>query len=80
MGTFLLRTPTLMIIDPQIVHEIFVTAFNYFADNDVGKLVSSEQITAFISLLFYICKYFLYKNILLGSETELLNTDTNNII
>lgn len=34
-----MRTPQLMILEPQIVHEIFVNAFNHFEDNDVGKLV-----------------------------------------
>lgn len=35
-----MRTPQLLILDPQIVHEIFVTDFNHFEDNDVGKLVN----------------------------------------
>ncbi|XP_061396362.1 probable cytochrome P450 28d1 [Musca vetustissima] len=43
VGTFLLRTPTLLVIDPQIVHEIFVTAFRHFDDNDVGKLIDTAK-------------------------------------
>ncbi|XP_058975142.1 probable cytochrome P450 28d1 isoform X2 [Musca domestica] len=38
-----MRTPTLLITDPQIVHEIFVTAFKHFDDNDVGKLIDTSK-------------------------------------
>ncbi|XP_037827151.1 probable cytochrome P450 28c1 [Lucilia sericata] len=43
VGVYLMRTPQLMILDPQIVHEIFVTAFNNFEDNDVGKLIDRAK-------------------------------------
>ncbi|XP_013111468.1 probable cytochrome P450 28c1 isoform X2 [Stomoxys calcitrans] len=43
VGTYLMRTPTLMIIDPHIVHNIFVTSFNHFNDNDVGKLIDCRK-------------------------------------
>ncbi|XP_075154540.1 cytochrome P450 28c1 [Haematobia irritans] len=43
VGTYLMRTPTLMVIDPHIVHKIFVTAFNHFNDNDVGKLIDGKK-------------------------------------
>ncbi|XP_073830368.1 probable cytochrome P450 28c1 [Musca autumnalis] len=43
VGTYLMRTPTLMVIEPQIVHDIFVTAFKHFDDNDVGKLIDTTK-------------------------------------
>ncbi|KAM7347887.1 putative cytochrome P450 28d1 [Cochliomyia hominivorax] len=43
VGVYLMRTPQLMILDPQIVHKIFVTAFNNFEDNDVGKLIDKQK-------------------------------------
>ncbi|XP_065365373.1 probable cytochrome P450 28c1 [Calliphora vicina] len=43
VGVYLMRTPQLLILDPQIVHEIFVTAFNNFEDNDVGKLIDRDK-------------------------------------
>uniref|UniRef100_A0A1A9VC05 Cytochrome P450 n=1 Tax=Glossina austeni TaxID=7395 RepID=A0A1A9VC05_GLOAU len=43
VGVYLLRAPQLMILDPQIVHDILVNDFKYFEDNDVGKLINRDK-------------------------------------
>uniref|UniRef100_A0A1A9X3B0 Cytochrome P450 n=1 Tax=Glossina brevipalpis TaxID=37001 RepID=A0A1A9X3B0_9MUSC len=43
VGVYLMRTPQLMILNPQIVHDILVNDFKHFEDNDVGKLIDRAK-------------------------------------
>ncbi|XP_037935752.1 probable cytochrome P450 28d1 [Teleopsis dalmanni] len=43
VSVFLMRAPQLMILDPALVHEVFVTAFKHFHDNDVARLVDTKK-------------------------------------
>ncbi|XP_017130578.1 probable cytochrome P450 28c1 [Drosophila elegans] len=39
VGCFLLRAPKLLVLEPRLVNEIFVSAFSHFEDNDASKMV-----------------------------------------
>ncbi|XP_017061572.1 probable cytochrome P450 28c1 [Drosophila ficusphila] len=39
VGCFLLRAPKLLVLEPRLVYEIYVSAFSHFEDNDVSKMV-----------------------------------------
>ncbi|KAL9879088.1 putative cytochrome P450 28d1 isoform 1-T1 [Glossina fuscipes fuscipes] len=43
VGVYLLRAPQLMILNPQIIHDILVNDFKHFEDNDVGKLINRDK-------------------------------------
>ncbi|XP_017467754.1 PREDICTED: probable cytochrome P450 28d1 [Rhagoletis zephyria] len=43
VGVFLLRTPQLMLLEPKLVHDVFVTSFNHFNSNDVAKLIDKKK-------------------------------------
>ncbi|NP_001306597.1 cytochrome P450 28L1 [Ceratitis capitata] len=43
VGVFLLRSPKLMILDPKLVHDIFVTSFKNFNSNDIAKLIDKNK-------------------------------------
>ncbi|XP_017065826.1 probable cytochrome P450 28c1 [Drosophila eugracilis] len=39
VGCFLMRAPKLLILEPRLVYEIYVSAFSHFENNDVSKMV-----------------------------------------
>ncbi|XP_069965741.1 probable cytochrome P450 28c1 [Bactrocera oleae] len=43
VGVFLLRSPLLMLLEPQLVHDVFVTSFKHFSSNDVAKLIDKNK-------------------------------------
>ncbi|XP_011183464.2 probable cytochrome P450 28c1 isoform X1 [Zeugodacus cucurbitae] len=43
VGVFLLRSPLLMLLEPQLVHDVFVTSFRHFNSNDVAKLIDRNK-------------------------------------
>ncbi|KAH8273513.1 hypothetical protein KR018_009060 [Drosophila ironensis] len=43
VGCFLLRAPKLLILEPRLVYEIFVSAFRHFEDNDVARMVDTAK-------------------------------------
>ncbi|XP_070134963.1 probable cytochrome P450 28c1 isoform X2 [Drosophila bipectinata] len=43
VGCFLLRAPKLLILEPRLVTEIFVSAFRHFEDNDASRMVDPAK-------------------------------------
>ncbi|XP_067614781.1 probable cytochrome P450 28d1 isoform X2 [Eurosta solidaginis] len=43
VGVFLLREPQLMLLEPKMVHDVFVTSFNHFNFNYVAKLIDKRK-------------------------------------
>ncbi|XP_016985467.1 probable cytochrome P450 28c1 [Drosophila rhopaloa] len=39
VGCFMLRAPKLLVLEPRLVYEIYVSAFGHFEDNDASKMV-----------------------------------------
>lgn len=43
MGCYLLRSPKLLVLEPRLVYEIFVSAFRHFEDNDAAQMVDTAK-------------------------------------
>lgn len=43
VGAYSGRAPTLLILDPELVHRIHVNDFKYFHDNEFGDYVSASD-------------------------------------
>ncbi|EDV38494.2 uncharacterized protein Dana_GF19494 [Drosophila ananassae] len=43
VGCFLLRAPKLLILEPRLVSEIFVSGFRHFEDNDASHMVDTSK-------------------------------------
>ncbi|EDW27570.1 GL20201 [Drosophila persimilis] len=43
VGTFLLRSPKLLLLEPRLVYEVFVSAFRHFEDNDAARMVDTGK-------------------------------------
>ncbi|XP_053952393.1 probable cytochrome P450 28c1 [Anastrepha ludens] len=43
VGVFLMCTPHLMILEPQLVHDVFVTSFKNFHSNNVAELIDKRK-------------------------------------
>jgi len=39
VGCYLLRAPKLLVLEPRLVYEIYVSAFSHFENNDASKMV-----------------------------------------
>nr|XP_016923856.1 probable cytochrome P450 28c1 [Drosophila suzukii] len=43
VGCFLVRAPKLLILEPRLVYEIYVSAFKHFEDNDASKMIDINK-------------------------------------
>ncbi|KAH8287582.1 hypothetical protein KR054_010440, partial [Drosophila jambulina] len=43
LGCYLLRSPKLLVLEPQLIYEIFVSAFRHFEDNDAAQMVDTSK-------------------------------------
>ncbi|KAH8420112.1 hypothetical protein KR009_005938, partial [Drosophila setifemur] len=43
VGCFLLRSPKLLLLEPRLVYEVFVTAFRHFENNDASRMVDTSK-------------------------------------
>ncbi|XP_034660237.1 probable cytochrome P450 28c1 [Drosophila subobscura] len=43
IGTYLLRSPKLLLLEPRLVYEVFVSAFRHFEDNDAARMVDTGK-------------------------------------
>lgn len=39
VGTFLLRSPKLLLLEPKLINEVFVSAFRHFENNDASRMI-----------------------------------------
>ncbi|ALC49935.1 Cyp28c1 [Drosophila busckii] len=48
VGTFLLRAPKLLLLEPKLINEVFVSAFRHFENNDASRMIdtSKDQLVA----------------------------------
>ncbi|XP_017034608.1 probable cytochrome P450 28c1 [Drosophila kikkawai] len=43
LGCYLLRSPKLLVLEPRLIYEIFVSAFRHFEDNDASQMVDTAK-------------------------------------
>ncbi|XP_034489469.1 probable cytochrome P450 28c1 [Drosophila innubila] len=43
VGTFLLRTPKLLLLEPKLINEVFVSAFRHFENNDASRMIDTRK-------------------------------------
>ncbi|KAH8400073.1 hypothetical protein KR215_006402 [Drosophila sulfurigaster] len=43
VGTFLLRSPKLLLLEPKLINEVFVSAFRHFENNDASRMIDISK-------------------------------------
>ncbi|KAM8718346.1 hypothetical protein ACLKA7_000161 [Drosophila subpalustris] len=43
VGTFLLRSPKLLLLEPKLINEVFVSAFSHFENNDASRMIDTRK-------------------------------------
>ncbi|XP_068154629.1 probable cytochrome P450 28c1 [Drosophila tropicalis] len=43
VGTYLMRSPKLLLLEPKLINEVFVSGFKHFMDNDASRMVNIEK-------------------------------------
>ncbi|XP_032593960.1 probable cytochrome P450 28c1 isoform X2 [Drosophila grimshawi] len=43
VGTYLLRAPKLLLLEPKLINEVFVSAFRHFENNDASRMIDTRK-------------------------------------
>ncbi|XP_030566750.1 probable cytochrome P450 28c1 [Drosophila novamexicana] len=43
VGTYLVRAPKLLLLEPKLVNEVFVSAFRHFENNDASRMIDTDK-------------------------------------